>query len=85
MIRAKFLIDIKECGEDYRPVKWTIKYPYWCTGESDDAFNLIAYADNLEEIKELWPEAHSIEIESADCIKFTSRLPCPSWFKTEAV
>ena len=38
MIRARFYINKKDCGNDYRPVKWPIKYPYWCTGESSDCF-----------------------------------------------
>lgn len=51
MIRARFYIKFKDCGNDYRPVKWPIKYPYWCTGESVDAFVIVAYAENVEQIK----------------------------------
>ena len=29
MVRARFYIKKKDCGNDYRPVKWPIKYPYW--------------------------------------------------------
>lgn len=29
MIRARFYIRKDDCDNDYRPVKWTIKYPYW--------------------------------------------------------
>lgn len=32
MIRARFYIKKSDCGNDYRPVKWPIKYPYWCSG-----------------------------------------------------
>lgn len=53
MIRARFYLRFKDCGNDYRPVQWPIKYPYWCTGESSDAFILVAYADNVEQIMEL--------------------------------
>lgn len=35
MIRARFYIKKSDCSNDYRPVKWPIKYPYWCSGESD--------------------------------------------------
>lgn len=41
MIRAKFYIKFKDCGNDYRPVKWPIKYPYWCTGESDRGVQVV--------------------------------------------
>ena len=83
MIRARFYIKFKECGNDYRPVQWPIKYPYWCTGESSDAFILVAYADNVEQIKELWPEAYDIEAEEVQEIVFTTRFPRPEWYKEE--
>ena len=63
----------KDCGNDYRPVKWPIKHPYWCTGETDDSFTIVAYADNVEQIKELWPEAYDIEAEEVQEIVFTTR------------
>ena len=71
----------KDCGNDYRPVKWPIKYPYWCTGESSDTFILVAYADNVEQINELWPEAYGIEAEEVQEIVFTTRFPKPEWYK----
>lgn len=83
MIRARFYIKFDDCGNDYRPVKWPIKYPYWCTGESSDAFTLVAYADNVAQIKELWPEAYGIEAEEVQKIVFTTRLPKPKWYKEE--
>lgn len=51
MIRARFYIKKSDCGNDYRPVKWPIKYPYWCSGESDDSFILVAYAEDEDSIK----------------------------------
>lgn len=36
MIRARFHIRKDDCDNDYRPVKWPIKYPYWCSAESID-------------------------------------------------
>lgn len=46
MIKARFYIKKSDCGNDYRPVKWPIKYPYWCSGESDDSFILVVYAED---------------------------------------
>lgn len=83
MIRARFYIKFKDCGNDYRPVKWPIKHPYWCTGESKKSFVIVAYADNLEQIKELWPEAYNIETEAVQGIEFTSRFPRPEWYKED--
>jgi hypothetical protein len=55
MIRARFYIKKSDCGNDYRPVKWPIKYPYWCSAESSNSFVLVAYAEDEDSIKELWP------------------------------
>lgn len=66
MIRARFYIKKSDCGNDYRPVKWPIKYPYWCSGESDDSFILVAYAEDEDSIKELWPEAYDINVLEKD-------------------
>ena len=80
MIRARFYVKKKDCDNDYRPVKWPIKYPYWCTGESPDCFIIVTYADNVEHIMELWPEACFIESKEVDAIEFTSRFPKPKWY-----
>lgn len=82
MIRARFYIKKSDCGNDYRPVKWPIKYPYWCSGESDDSFILVAYAEDEDNIKELWPEAYDINVLEKDTeVKFTSRFPKPGWYE----
>ena len=83
MIRARFYVKKKDCDNDYRPVKWPIKYPCWCTGESSDCFIIVAYVDNIEHIMELWPEACFIESQEVDTIEFTSRFPKPKWYNEE--
>ena len=80
MIRARFYLRFKDCGNDYRPIKWPIKYPYWCTGKSSDCFILVAYAESVKQITELWPEACFIEPKEVDKIEFTSRFPKPEWY-----
>ena len=84
MIRARFHIRKDDCDNDYRPVKWPIKYPYWCSGESDDSFILVAYAEDEDSIKELWPEAYDINVLEKDTeVKFTLRFPKPKWCKLQ--
>lgn len=79
MIRARFYIKKSDCGNDYRPVKWPIKYPYWCSAESSNSFVLVAYAEDEDSIKELWPEAYEINVLEKDTeIRFTLRFPKPS-------
>ena len=82
MIRARFYIKKSDCGNDYRPVKWPIKYPYWCSAESSNSFVLVAYAEDEDSIKELWPEAYDINILEKDTeIRFTLRFPKPEWYE----
>lgn len=80
MIRARFYINKEECGGDYRPLTWPIEHPYWCTGESDNDFILVAYANSVEEIKNLWPEASSIEVQEVEKVVFTDRFKRPDWY-----
>ena len=81
MIRARFLI----LSDDYRPMVWPIRYPYWCSGyayRGEDTFaTLIAYAEDEATLKTLWPDAVEIDSEEVEGICFTSRFPRPAWYK----
>lgn len=84
MIRTRFYIKKSDCDNDYRPVKWPIKYPYWCSGESNDSFILVAYAEDEDSIKELWPKAYDINVLEKDTeVKFTLRFPKPKWYELQ--
>lgn len=80
MLRARFCVNIKEVNKDYRPIKWPIKYPYWCSGENDEDFILIAFVENLDELYELWPEAKNIEYDECDEVYETGRFKYPDWY-----
>lgn len=77
MLRARF----KVFHEDYRPVNWPIKHPYWCTGSGDDYWIVVAYADDEDEILNNWPEASDIDSEEASEYVFNARFNKPDWFK----
>jgi hypothetical protein len=79
MIRARFHAN----PDDWRPVNWPIKHPYWCSGMAgDDSYSIIiAYADDVAEIERNWPEATEIDAEEVDGYTFTERFPRPEWFK----
>ena len=62
MIRARFHVN----KEDYRPVNWPIKHPYWCTGYGADYAVIVAYADGEAEILRNWPDASHIDSDEAD-------------------
>lgn len=81
MIRARFHANI----QDPRPIKWPIKYPYWVSGEGDGYAIVVAYADNKEQIIELWPEATNIDIEERDEITFTDRFAKPTWWDSDTI
>src|SRR5699024_6715404 len=82
MIKARFYIRKDDCNNDYCPVKWPIKYPYWCSAESSNSFVLVAYAEDEDSIKELWPEAYDINVLEKDTeIRFTLRFPKPEWYE----
>lgn len=83
MIRARFSLP---GVDDYRPIMWPIKHPYWCTGYSITSSGnqipiIVAYADDEAEIKRLWPEATDIDSEERTEYFFNSRFPKPEWFK----
>lgn len=76
MIRVRFHAN----PDDYRPINWPVKHPYWCTGYGDDYSIVVAYADDEAEILANWPEATHIDAEQVDGYNFTSRFPKPDWF-----
>lgn len=77
MLRVRF----KANPDDYRPVKWPVKYPFWCSGYGEEYSIVIAYVDSIEQIYELWPEATELDAEERSEITFTSRFPKPDWYK----
>lgn len=79
MIRARF----KTNSADQRPINWPIKHPYWCTGYGDDYYIIVAYADDVAEILNNWPEAYDIDSEEASEYVFTDRFQKPEWFEGE--
>lgn len=80
MLKCRFYVGIEETDNDYRPMVWPIKYPYWCTGENDTDFILVAYVDSTEDLMKQWPEAHDIEEEEVEKVEFTGRLQKPEWY-----
>ena len=77
MIRARFHAN----EEDFRPVNWPVKHPWWCTGFGDGYSIIVAYADDEAEILRNWPEATEIEADPVDGYHFTDRFPKPAWLQ----
>ena len=76
MIRARFKTD----AEDWRPVNWPLKHPYWCAGYNDTYAVMVAYADDLDELLGNWPEATDVVTEPVEKYEFNRRFPKPDWF-----
>jgi hypothetical protein len=85
MIRARF----KSHSEDYRPINFPPKHPWWATGYSEDADGeltyIVTYADDEAYILENWPEAKDIDVFQEELTEytFTDRFAKPDWFQPE--
>lgn len=83
MIRCRFYISDEKTDYDPRPIIWPIKHPYWITGSTEELNTsysiVVAYADNEEQILELWPEATKLDSTEVTDYVFTSRFPKPTW------
>ena len=83
LLRVRF----KANAEDYRPVNWPVKHPYWCSGygfnEDGDYAIVLSYADDESYITTNWPEATELETTEVEGYNFTDRFPKPEWFSIE--
>ena len=69
--------------DDYRPINFPVKHPYWCTGYGIGFSVVVSYADSEAYIYENWPEAQGLDIEEVEGYLFTERFPKPEWFEEE--
>lgn len=70
--------------EDYRPLIFNPKYPWWCTGYGSDGdidvAIIVAYLPPTEDIYHYWDDADINSIEPYDEITFSGRFPKPKYF-----
>jgi hypothetical protein len=68
--------------DDYRPLIFSAKYPWWCSGEAADGSHavIIAYLPLIERLEKYWDDAFDIEKTEHATIAFTERFPKPNWF-----
>jgi len=69
--------------DDYRPLVFNAKYPWWCSGEAGDGSHavIIAYLPKEENLLKYWDDAFDIDVEDREKIEFTSRFPKPDYYK----
>lgn len=70
--------------EDYRPLIFNEKYPWWCSGSGDSSDGeyvvIVAYLPNDEDILKYWDDAFEIDYTEEDEIIFSGRFPKPEYF-----
>ncbi len=66
--------------DDYRPLVFNPKYPWWCSGEGDDCAIIIAYLPQNENLLKYWDDAYNIDYTEHESIEFSSRFPKPEYF-----
>ena len=70
--------------DDYRPLVFNPKYPWWCSGYGGDGDEehsvIIAYLPKDEDLLKYWDDAFNIEFTEEDEITFSSRFEKPDYF-----
>lgn len=70
----------KTNAEDYRPIIFNPKYPWWCSGHGDNNSVIIAYLPETEDLEQYWNDAFDTEFTEEREIVFTDRFPKPAYF-----
>jgi hypothetical protein len=68
--------------EDYRPLVFDPRFPWWCSGMAGDnsAATIIAWLPFDEPLSKYWDDASEIEFTEHETISFTDRFAKPEWF-----
>lgn len=68
--------------DDYRPLIFNPKFPWWCSGYRGDMSKaiIIAYLPHDEALDKYWDDAEEIEFTEHDEISFSGRFPKPAYF-----
>jgi len=68
--------------DDYRPLIFNPKYPWWCSGYHGDMSKaiIVAYLPSDEDLKKYWDDAEEITFTEEKEITFSDRFPKPEYF-----
>ena len=66
--------------EDYRPLIFNPKYPWWCTGYGENCVIIVAYLPFDDDLLKYWDDAFDIEFSEEKEIVFSERFPKPDYF-----
>ncbi len=68
--------------EDYRPLVFDARYPWWCSGEAGDGSTatIIIFLPKGEDLLKYWDDAEITDADECDNITFTDRFAKPDYF-----
>ncbi len=68
--------------EDYRPLVFNPKFPWWCSAEAgdDSSATIVAWLPVTEDLLKYWDDAFDVEFTEHHEIEFTSRFAKPDYF-----
>lgn len=67
--------------EDYRPLIFNPKYPWWCSGYSGNSAVIVAYLPASEDLLKYWDDAQEIEFTEESEITFNERFAKPEYYE----
>lgn len=69
--------------DDYRPIVFNQKYPWWCSGYAGDGSTvaIIAYLPVDEDLAKYWDDAENISYSDHEKIEFSGRFPKPDYYQ----
>ena len=72
-------------NDDYRPLIFNPKYPWWCSGHGEDNAGdytiIVAYLPPNEDLLKYWDDAFDVDFTEEKEIIFTSRFGKPDYFQ----
>lgn len=72
--------------EDYRPLVFDPRFPWWCSGHSMNGdfeiadSTIIAWLPIDEPLRKYWDDCFEVEFTEHEAISFTDRFPKPDYF-----
>ena len=71
--------------DDYRPLVFNPKYPWWCSGYGENGTGeyavIFAYLPENENLMKYWDDAFDVDFTEHQEIEFSGRFPKPEYFE----
>ena len=80
MLRCRFSTAYSHPRRPHPP-----QHPYWVTGWSGSRSWVVSYADSVDQLLKVWPDAESLDVDEVTGYVFNDRFPRPDWFKEPTI